>query len=55
VNHALQVTLRDLELAGTGKVRSCNSQLMLFTTKWRRELASSGIFENLLKAQVSVN
>jgi hypothetical protein len=28
VNHVLQVTLCDLELAGTGTVGSCNSQLM---------------------------
>jgi len=48
VNQALQVTLHDLELGGTGTVRSCDLQLMLFTIEWWHELASSGVFENLL-------
>ena len=38
-NRAAQVTLRDLEPAGTGTVsRSCNSQLALFAAERQREL-----------------
>jgi hypothetical protein len=45
VNRTSQVTLRDLEQAGTGTViESCNSQLALFTTKRQRELRPAVAF-----------
>jgi hypothetical protein len=41
VNRTSLVTLRDLELDGTGTVsRRCNSQLALFKTKRQSELQS---------------
>ena len=51
VNRAMQITLRILEPDGT-VTRTWYLQLSLFTTnqQW-----SSGIFENLLTAQISVN
>jgi len=53
VNHAWQVTLHDLELAGIGTEaatrNSCFSQ-----PNGGVNFASSGIFENPLKAQGSV-
>jgi hypothetical protein len=45
VNHAPQVTQRDLEGPGTGIVsRSCNWQLALFTTERQSKLRPAVVF-----------
>jgi len=47
VNHASQVTQRDLEGNGTGIVsRNCNWQLALFTTERQSELRPAVAFFN---------
>ena len=49
------VTLCHTEPAGTGTVsRNCNSQLVLFTTEWQRELQLVAAFLKICLEQRSV-